>query len=114
MKKLSFYDWLAYRTVDGFVALMKRFSERVGQHSLLSRLKTRSQNVQWQYVFWTLFIMVFLHVYILLFVQKIVLILAIDLVAGGLLLFLGPERLWLIIRTSVPGKLLTQLFDANK
>ncbi|GEN35206.1 MULTISPECIES: hypothetical protein [Aneurinibacillus] len=114
MKKPSFYDWLAYKTVDGLVALMKLFSERAGQHSLLSRLKDRWQNVQWQYVFWTFFIMVFLHVYILLFMQKLVLIIALDLVAAGLVLFVGPERLWLAIRTSIPGRLLAQLFDVNK
>ncbi|CEH27622.1 Uncharacterized protein BN1090_A2_00037 [Aneurinibacillus migulanus] len=114
MKKPSFYDWLAHKTVDGAMALIQLFSEKVGQHSLLSRLRSRWQSIQWQYVFWILFIMVFVHAYVLLFMHKLVLIIAIDLVAGGLLLFLGPERLWLAIRTSIPGRLLTQLFDANK
>lgn len=114
MKKTSFYDWLANKTVDGLVSLMKWFSERFGQHSMLSRLQNRWNTIQWQYVFWTLFIMVFLHAYVLLFLQSLILIIAIDLVAAGLLVFLGPERLWTLIRTSIPGKLLTQLFDVNK
>ncbi|AMA72033.1 MULTISPECIES: hypothetical protein [Aneurinibacillus] len=114
MKKTSFYEWLTHKVIDGLIGLIETFSEKAGQHSLLARFKAKCESIQWQYVFWTLFIMVFLHVYVLLFLENIVLIIALDLIAGGLLLFLGPERVWLIIRTSIPGRLLMQLFDPNK
>jgi hypothetical protein len=114
LRKPSFYEWITTRTVDGLIRMMELFSRRVGQHSFLSRLQTMWKTTEWQYVFWTLFIVVFLHVYVLLFLQKLVLIIALDILIGGLLVVIGPERLWRILRSSIPGKLLAQLFDPNK
>lgn len=114
MKKRSFYDWVTMQAVDGIVNLLRLISERMGQGSLLARLKTKFDTITWQHAFWTLFVVVFLHVYMLLFMQKLVLILALDIAVAGLLIVFGPDRLWTMLRTSVLGRLLTQLFDPNK
>ncbi|WCN38486.1 hypothetical protein [Aneurinibacillus uraniidurans] len=114
MRKPSFYTWMTTRAVDGMVDLLRVVAERVGQRSLLSRLKARWDARTWQYALWTLFIMVFLHVYILLFIQKLVLIVALDVAVAILLIAFGPERIWTMLRTSIPGRLAAHLFDPNK
>lgn len=114
MKKQPFYDWVTTRAVDGIVNLLRFISERMGQGSLLARLKTKWEAITWQHAFWTLFSVVFLHVYMFLFIKKLVLILALDIAVAGLLIVFGPDRLWTMLRASIPGRLLAQLFDPNK
>jgi hypothetical protein len=114
VKKTSFYTWFIHRIAEGFINLMEKFSRRIGSGSIFGRLKQKADNPSLQQGLWALFILILANVFILLFFKKLKVIVGFDVLAAVLLVVVGPARLSNIAANSIPGKLLSQMFDPNK